>query len=170
MRQARAYRSPIRSESTIAVLRFSSTTALRAFLATSTMPARPGRLAALSDPALTGMSREDLAALTTRLALTQAAEAEQRKYLQRGGQRQPAARAGIFPRKITDAERVLATILGLRNNCSWDAVADLVQVSWRTDGEDPGGLRVQELSSAACSCPIRSAPSPRPTRPRPPTG
>ena len=117
-----------------AVLRFSSTAALRAFLDTDAMPARPDRLAILGDPALTGMSREALATLTERLSLKQAAETEGRKYLQRGGHRQPAARAGIFHEKITDAERVLATILGLRKNCSWDAVADLFQVSRRTIG------------------------------------
>jgi transposase len=119
---------------TPAVLRFSSTAALRAFLDTRSVPARPGRLAALSDPALTGMSREDLSMLTGRLSVRQAAEAEGRKYLQRGGQRQPAARAGIFHEKITDAERVLATILGLRKTCSWEVVAELFQVSRRTIG------------------------------------
>jgi hypothetical protein len=45
-----------------------------------------------------------------------------------------ATRAGIFHEKITDAERVLATILGLRKNCSWDAVAELFHVSRRTIG------------------------------------
>jgi DNA-binding transcriptional regulator YdaS (Cro superfamily) len=92
-----------------AVVRFSSAAALRAFLDTDSVPARPGRLEAVSDPALTGMSRHDLAALTRRLSARQAAETEGRKYLQRGGHRQPAARAGIFHEKITDAERVLAT-------------------------------------------------------------
>jgi hypothetical protein len=117
-----------------AVLRFPSAAALRAFLDTSTTPARPDRIAALGDPALTGMSREDLASLTGRLAAAQAAEAQARKYLQRGGHRQPTARAGIFHEKITDAERVLATILGMRKNCSWDAVAELFHVSRRTIG------------------------------------
>jgi transposase len=117
-----------------AVLRFSSTAALRAFLDTDVTPARPDRIAALADPALTGMSREALATLIGRLSVKQAAETEGRKYRQRGGQRQPTARAGIFHEKITDAERVLATILGLRMNCSWDVVAELFQVSRRTIG------------------------------------
>jgi hypothetical protein len=119
---------------TPAVLRFSSTAALRAFLDTDSVPVRPGRLAALSDPALTGMSRHGLAALTRRLSARQAAATEGRKYLQRGGQRQPNARTGIFHEKITDAERVLATILGLRKNCSWEVVAEEFQVSRRTIG------------------------------------
>ena len=46
-----------------AVLRFTSASALRDFLATGIPPARPDRLAALGDPALTGMSRQDLADL-----------------------------------------------------------------------------------------------------------
>jgi Rhodopirellula transposase DDE domain len=117
-----------------AVLRFSSTAALRAFLDTDVTPARPDRIATLADPALTGMSREALATLIERLSVKQAAETEGRKYLLRGGQRQPTARAGIFHEKITDAERVLATILGLRKTCSWDVVAELFQVSRRTIG------------------------------------
>jgi hypothetical protein len=117
-----------------AVLRFSSTAALRAFLDTDVTPARPDRIATLADPALTGMSREALATLIERLSVKQAAETEGRKYLLRGGQRQRAARAGIFHEKITDAERVLATILGLRKTCSWDVVAELFQVSRRTIG------------------------------------
>lgn len=117
-----------------AVLRFTSAAALRAFLDAGTKPARPDRLAVLGDPVLTGMSREDLAKLTGRLSVKQAAEAERRKYQQRGGERHPAARTGIFYEKITDAERVLATILGLRKTCSWDVVADLFQVSRRTIG------------------------------------
>jgi hypothetical protein len=43
-----------------AVLRFTSTAALRAFPDADSMPARPARRAALSDPALTGTSREGL--------------------------------------------------------------------------------------------------------------
>jgi transposase len=123
------------------VLRFTSAAALRAFLDTSTMPARPNRLATLGDPVLTGMSREDLVKLIGRLSVRQAAEAERRKYRQRGGERQPAARTGIFYEKITDAERVLATILGLRKICSWDVVAELFQVSRRTIGNARAWVR-----------------------------
>lgn len=116
------------------VLRFTSAAALRDFLATDTVPTRPNRLAALGDPALTGMSRQDLAKLIGRLSLQQAAEAERRKHRQRGADRQFGARGGIFSEKITDAERVLATILCLRKVCSRDVMADLFQVSRRTIG------------------------------------
>ncbi|GAA2899948.1 hypothetical protein GCM10020220_106780 [Nonomuraea rubra] len=116
------------------VLRFTSAGALRDFLDSNTVPARPNRLALLADPALTGMSRPELAALTERLSLRQAAEAEQRKHRQRGGDRQASARGGIFQEKITDAERVLAVILGMRKVCTWQVVAELFQVSRRTIG------------------------------------
>jgi hypothetical protein len=82
------------------------------------MPARPGQLAVLGDPVLTGMSRDELAELTGRLAVRQAAEAERRKYRERCGERHPAARTGVFSEKITDAEHVLAAILGLRKNAA----------------------------------------------------
>ena len=98
------------------------------------MPTRPNRLATLGDPALTGMSRQDLTKLIGRLSLLQAAKAERRKYRQRGADRQFGARGGIFSEKITDAERVLATILCLRKVGSRDVVADLFQVSGRTIG------------------------------------
>jgi transposase len=116
------------------VLRFTTASALRGFLATGTRPTRPDRLATLGDPALTGMSRQDLARLTSRLSLQQAAEGERRKYQRRGGDRLPGTRRGIFTEKITDAERVLAVILGIRKTCSWDVVAELFGVSRRTIG------------------------------------
>lgn len=116
------------------VLRFTSAGALRDFLDSNTVPTRPNRLTLLGDPALTGMSRPELAALIKRLSLRQAAEAEQRKHRQRGGDRQADARAGIFQEKITDAERVLAVILGMRKVCTWQVVAELFQVSRRTIG------------------------------------
>jgi hypothetical protein len=53
---------------------FASTAALRAFLDTGAMPARAGRLATFSDPALTAIP-EDFATLTACLPVTQAAEA-----------------------------------------------------------------------------------------------
>ena len=36
----------------------------------------------------------------------------------------PGTRGGIFTEKITDAERVLAVILGLRKVCGWDVIAE----------------------------------------------
>jgi hypothetical protein len=116
------------------VLRFTSVAALRGFLDGDTVPVRPNRLATLGDPALTGMSRPELTKLIRRLSKHQAAQAERRKHRQRGGDRQPIDRGGVFNEKITDAERVLAVILGLRKVCSWDVAAELFQVSRRTIG------------------------------------
>lgn len=139
------------------VLRFTSAGALRDFLDSNTVPTRPNRPALLEDPALTGMSRPELAALIERLSLRQAAEAEQRKHRQRGGDRQAGARGGIFQEKITDAERVLAVILGIRKVCTREVVAELFRVSRRTIGNaqiwvrpllDETGYTVTRYSSA----------------------
>jgi transposase len=124
-----------------AVLRFTTASALRDFLATGTPPARPDRLAALSDPALTGMSRQYLTELTERLSFRQAAEAERRNHQRRGRDRLPGTRGGIFTEKITDPERVLAVILGLRKVCTWSVVAELFQVSRRTIGNASAWVR-----------------------------
>jgi hypothetical protein len=80
------------------------------------------------------MSRQDLADLIGRLSPRQAAQAERRKHQRRAGDRLPGTRGGIFTEKITDAERVLAVILGLRRVCTWQVIAELFQVSRRTIG------------------------------------
>ena len=123
------------------VLRFTSAAALRDFLATGTVPSRPNRLASLGNPVLTGMSRPALAKLIERLATQQAAQAERRNHRRRGGDRQSGARGGIFCEKITDAERVLAVILGLRKICTWEVVAELFEVSRRTIGNASAWVR-----------------------------
>jgi hypothetical protein len=110
-------------------------------LATDTVPSRPDRPATLGNPVLTGMSRPALAKLIERLATQQAAQAQRRNHRRRGGDRQSGARAGIFCEKITDAERVLAVILGLRKICTWEIVAELFQVSRRTIGNASAWVR-----------------------------
>jgi transposase len=123
------------------VLRFTTAAALRDFLATDTVPSRPNRLATLGNPVLTGMSRPALAKLIERLATQQAAQAQRRNHRRRGGDRQSGARGGIFYEKITDAERVLAVILGLRKICTWEIVAELFEVSRRTIGNASAWVR-----------------------------
>jgi hypothetical protein len=80
------------------------------------------------------MSRSDLAAMTERVAHTQAARTERHRHRRRGGERLPGARGGVFTQKITDAERVLATVLYRRNLCTQDTLAELFEVGRRTIG------------------------------------
>ncbi|WP_026240430.1 ISAzo13 family transposase [Parafrankia discariae] len=88
----------------------------------------------LSDPALTGMSRADLAALIEQVSVRQAAAVERRRHQQRGRQRLPGTRGGVFPQKITSGERVLAALLHHRKVCTGRALAELFGVSHRTIG------------------------------------
>lgn len=81
----------------------------------------------LSNPQLTGMPRHHLDALTAALAQSQAAQCEQRRRARRGA---PGRRAQGAGRKIklTDPDRVLATVLYLRRLCTQTVLADLFGV------------------------------------------
>jgi transposase len=81
----------------------------------------------LSHPALTGMSRDELAALTDQLAPTQAAQRERQRHTRRGADRRRAAGAGPRP-KLTDADRILATILYQRKLCTQAVLGELFAV------------------------------------------
>jgi len=116
-------------------VRFTTVAALARFLATGAAPtARPSVPALLSDPSLTGMPRPQLTALIQRLSLHQAAQAERRLYHRRGGERLPGARGGVFFEKITDAERVLITVLYQRQVCTRKVLAELFEVTPTTIG------------------------------------
>jgi hypothetical protein len=117
-------------------LLFSAPDELLAFLRTGQLASRSREPLpdVLSAPALTGMSRTDLATLVDRLALRQAARVERRRHQQRGGPRQLGTRGGVFPQKIGDAERVLAAVLFHRRVCTGEVLAELFQVSRRTIG------------------------------------
>jgi hypothetical protein len=54
---------------------------------------------------------------------------ERRRQLQRGGDRRPGTRGGVFRQKITDADRILATVLSQRDLCDQQTLADLFGVS-----------------------------------------
>src|SRR3954454_11172164 len=86
----------------------------------------------LANPALTGLSRAELAAIPARVKHVQAARNERHRHRRRGGERLPGARGGVFTQKITDDERVLATVLYQRKLCTQDTLAELFQVSRRT--------------------------------------
>ena len=96
--------------------------------------ARSRRYEQLSNPTLTGMPCVDLDRLVDRLSIRHAALVERRRHQRRGGARLPGTRGGVFRQKITDAERILATILHLRQVCTMQALADLFDVSRRTIG------------------------------------
>jgi transposase len=83
--------------------------------------------AALSHPALTGMSRHSLDDLAAELAGPQEAQREQARRNRRGAERRRAAGAG--PRlRLTDADRVLVTVLYLRKLCTQAVLAELFAV------------------------------------------
>ncbi|HLZ38143.1 MAG TPA: hypothetical protein VKP64_10405, partial [Mycobacteriales bacterium] len=89
----------------------------------------------LADPALTGLPRAELSAMTERVKHVQDARNERHRHRRRGGERLPGARGGVFRQKITDDERVLATVLYQRKLCTQDTLAELFEVSRRTIGD-----------------------------------
>ena len=107
-----------------APVRFATAQALLSFLDSDLRPARTAITERLSHPALTGLTKDELHELTGRLAFRQSSEAERLAYQRRGGPRQPGARAGVFPQKISSSERVLLTILYQRGLCTLDVLAD----------------------------------------------
>jgi transposase len=116
-------------------LRFTTAQSLAEFVAgAGGRPQRPCVPQMLSDPSLTGMSRQELAEMIERLSHHQAARTERHRYRRRGGERLPGARGGVFRQKITDAERVLVTVLYQRGLCTRETLAELFKVSRRTIG------------------------------------
>ena len=117
-------------------LRFTTAAALSEFVASGDDEHQRWRLPdLLSDPALTGMPRTELAAMAKRVGQVQAARNERHRHRRRGGERLPGARGGVFRQKITNDERALATVLYQRKLCSQDILADLFHVSRRTIGD-----------------------------------
>ncbi len=84
---------------------------------------------ALAQPELTGMPRDDFHALVDRISVPYRAAIERRRHHQRGGNRLPGTRGGVFRQKITDADRILATLLAQRQLCDQQVLADLFGVS-----------------------------------------
>ncbi|MFU8855223.1 ISAzo13 family transposase [Micromonospora sp. SL1-18] len=85
----------------------------------------------LSHPELTGMPRHQLDDMAAELAESQARHREQTRRARRGTERRRAAGAGP-PIKLTDADRVLATVLYLRKLCTQAVLAELFNVDRRT--------------------------------------
>jgi Rhodopirellula transposase DDE domain len=87
--------------------------------------------AKLTHPDLTGMPRDKLDALTTELAEPQARHHEQARHTRRGADRTRARGAGRQPR-LSDADRVLATVLYLRRLCTQAVLGELFAVDRTT--------------------------------------
>jgi hypothetical protein len=83
--------------------------------------------ALLCDPELTGMPREQFDELARTLAESQAAQREHNRYARRGAARRRAPGAGRHL-KLTDADRILATVLYLRRLCTQAVLAELLGV------------------------------------------
>jgi transposase len=111
--------------------------------------ARSKALEVLADPALTGMNRQELGALATRLAPAQAAQTQQRCYQQRGGRRRRAPGAGGRP-LLGDADRILITIVYLRQVCSQKVLSELLEVNPTSIGQAIAATR-QLLEEHRCS-------------------
>jgi hypothetical protein len=141
-------------------LRFATVEALMAFAPGSgPEPTRPRLAERLADSALTGMTRAELAALTERTVPVLAARAERHRHRLRGGERLPGARGGVFMQKITDAERVLATVLYRRGLSTHDTLAELFEVSRRVPrlAGRPGRKRRGHADNLILYRPTRSA-------------
>jgi hypothetical protein len=102
---------------------------LRDWLDHGTAPNRIHPSVMLSHPSLTGMTRADFQAMTDRITVSYAAAVEQRRHRRRGRDRLPGTRGGLFRQKITDADRILATVLSQRRLCNQQTLADLFGAS-----------------------------------------
>nr|WP_325098775.1 ISAzo13 family transposase [Nocardia gipuzkoensis] len=108
---------------------FSDAPALRNWLENDTATSRIEISRALTHPDLTGMSHDDFQALVDRISVSYRAAIERRRHHQRGGERRPGTRGGVFRQKITDADRILATVLDQRKLCDQHTLAELFGVS-----------------------------------------
>ncbi len=108
---------------------FSSVSDLRHWLENDTATSKMEFSRALAHPSLTGMSRDYFHALADRISVPYRAAIERRRHHQRGGERRPGTRGGMFRQKITDADRILATVLDQRKLCDQHTLAELFGVS-----------------------------------------
>ena len=127
---------------------------LRDWLDHSPAPARMHASSVLSHPSLTGMSRADFQAMADRIALSYAAAIEQHRHRQRGGDRLPGTRGGMFRQGITDADRILATVLSQRQFCN--------QQTWPTCSQSAAA---PSATPSMTSCPCWKKPATSPPRP-----
>jgi transposase len=87
----------------------------------------------LAEPALTGMSRDELARLSEKLTPELGALREERLHRERGGRRRHGAGDNKRP-LLTPADRVLLSVLYLRHVCSQTVLAEMLGLTQRTLG------------------------------------
>jgi hypothetical protein len=133
-------------------LRFTTANALTDFLVRGVPTARASVPEVLSDPVLTGIPRPELVQMIERLSVQQAAQVERRRYRRRGAERLPGARGGVFLQKITDAERILATVLYQRGLCTRRTPSRAASTCTNSTGGSP---------PATTSSPCASKPPPK---------
>ncbi|WP_165970375.1 transposase family protein [Actinomadura sp. 6K520] len=80
------------------------------------------------------MTRQDLNALIDRPTIPHAAAVERRRHRRRSADRLPGTRRGVFPQKVTDTNRIVATVFYKRRFCTRQVLADLFDVSRGTIG------------------------------------
>ncbi|MET8787077.1 ISAzo13 family transposase [Streptomyces sp. NPDC004589] len=114
-------------------LRLSTAQAVREFAASAGPLQEADPEEALRHPAITGMSREELDAITARLATRYQARLQEIRHNRRGAEVKKAPGAVVY-RKITDEGRVLAAILAMRQVATRPTIATLFKVSPRTIG------------------------------------
>jgi transposase len=122
-------------------LRLSSTQAVRDFVASAGTLKEVDPQEALRHPAITGMSRDELDAITARLAIKYQARLQEIRRKRRGAELKKDPGAVTGHRKITDEGRVLAAILAMRQVATRPTIAALFKVSPRTVGNTLVELR-----------------------------
>ncbi|WP_406489342.1 ISAzo13 family transposase [Streptomyces sp. NBC_01650] len=101
--------------------------------ATDREKARRRVLDLLAEPALTGLSREELTALTAKITPELGSLREDRLHRKRGGPRRHAAGDNKRP-VLTPADRVLLSVIYLRHVCSQNLLAEMLGLCQRTIG------------------------------------
>ena len=101
--------------------------------ATDRDTARRRVLALLADPRLMGMDRDDLAALTAKIAPGLGSLREERLHRKRGGPRRHGAGDNKRP-ILAPEDRILLSVIYLRHVCSQNLLAEMLGVTQRTLG------------------------------------
>jgi DNA-binding transcriptional regulator YdaS (Cro superfamily) len=111
-----------------------TTTGAPSAVSAAAVEAHAQALELLADPRLIGMTRDELDRLVAELAADQAAQSEQRRYQQRAGPRRRAPGAGTTA-LLSDATRILITVVYLRQICSQKVLADLLGINPASIGQ-----------------------------------